>query len=164
MKHKKLIRSLAIFLLAPAFSIGVAQASSTVDKSGPQGNLSQMGAFQMADSSPGNDDIGSDGVKRRGDGSIDDSQPGLRGDDRHKMRSRNRGRGNANDDMSDTTRTDNSGKGRMERLDGDNRGRGRGRGRGGRVDRVERQDSSGRSDRVERPDRSGKGRGRGGRG
>ena len=54
MKHKKLIRSLAIFLLAPAFSIGVAQASSTVDKSGPQGNLSQMGAFQMADSSPGN--------------------------------------------------------------------------------------------------------------
>lgn len=187
MKQRIFIKSLALFFLAPAFSIGAAQASSYVDQSGPQGSLSQMGAFQMAvvvDSLPDSDDIGSDGLKRRGDGSIDDDQPGQENDDDHKMRGRNRGHGSGDDDherrgrnrghgnaddvTGDTARTDNSGKGRMERLDDDNQGRGRGRGRNrGRgniddvvIDDTARTDNSGKG-RMERLDEDNRGRGRG---
>ena len=77
------------------------------------------------------DDIGADGLKRRGDGAIDDSQPG-------------------GDRVDDSATTDRQG-----------RGRGRGRGRGGehadraeRSDRPERADRSERSDRPERADRT----------
>ena len=175
MKKRILIRNLAFFLLPTAFLAGAVQASPVVEERGFQDKLSKISTFQTAvlsisndigsdglkrrgdgsidDSQPGeashNDDIGSDGLKRRGDGSIDDSQPGQENGDRHQMRGLNRGHGNRDDSM----RTDNSGKGRMDRIDRDNRGRGRGRGRHGRIERPERQDRSGRSEKVERPER-----------
>ena len=148
MKKRTLIRNLAFFLLPTAFLAGAVQASPVVEERGFQDKLSKISTFQTAVLSISND-IGSDGLKRRGDGSIDDSQPGQENGDRHQMRGRNRGHGNRDDSM----RTDNSGKGRMDRIDRDNRGRGRGRGRHGRIERPERQDRSGRSERVERPER-----------
>ena len=172
MKKITIIRNLAFCLLSPAFLVGAVQASIIVNEPGFQDSLPNSGISQTAvlfdnddivngvkfrgdgsidDSQPGqartDDDIGSDGLKRRGDGSIDDSQPGQGDNDRNKMRGRNRGHENRDDSM----RKDDSGKGRMNRLDRDNRGRGRVR--HGRIERPERKDRSEKSERVERPER-----------
>jgi hypothetical protein len=75
MKKRTLIRNLAFFLLPTAFLAGAVQASPVVEERGFQDKLSKISTFQTAVLSISND-IGSDGLKRRGDGSIDDNQPG----------------------------------------------------------------------------------------
>lgn len=79
--------------------------------------------------SPGiaSDDIGEDGLKRRGDGSVDDSQPGVADDQR---RGRGRERGGDQDSDERTGRNGDHERGRDRERDRDqDRDRGRGRDR-----------------------------------
>jgi len=94
------------------------------------------------------DDIGPDGLKRRGDGSIDDSQPADDSmddstvDRQHRGRGRGRGRGGDHADRSDRS-------GRADHSDRADRS-----GRSERTERAERADRPERAERAERSDRS----------
>jgi hypothetical protein len=67
MKKRTFIRILALSLLSPAFLVGAVQASSVVEEPVYQDKLSIISTFQTAVLIE-NDDIGPDGLKRRGDG------------------------------------------------------------------------------------------------
>ena len=83
----------ALALVVAGTGVAFAQVSDVIGADGlKRRGDGTIDDSQRGDRGRGTDDVGPDGLKRRGDGSIDDSQPGARGDDRSNGRRRGRGR------------------------------------------------------------------------